>query len=33
MRCEDENKQKHIADGNSHEITAFSQDHESEGKQ
>ncbi|XP_009887262.1 PREDICTED: multidrug resistance protein 1 [Charadrius vociferus] len=32
MRSEDENKQKHTADENSHEITAFSQDHESEGK-
>ncbi|XP_063180837.1 ATP-dependent translocase ABCB1 [Chroicocephalus ridibundus] len=29
MRSEDENKQKHAADGNSHEITASSQGHES----
>ncbi|NXN74660.1 MDR1 protein, partial [Himantopus himantopus] len=32
MRSEDENKQKHTADGNSCEITASGQGHESEGK-
>lgn len=33
MHSEDEKKQKHTADGNSHEITASSQGHESEDKQ
>ncbi|KAM6338499.1 ATP-dependent translocase ABCB1 [Podargus strigoides] len=32
MHSENEKKQKHAADGNSHEITAFSQDHEPEDK-
>ncbi|PKU38077.1 multidrug resistance protein 1 [Limosa lapponica baueri] len=32
MRSEDENKQKHTADGNSHEIAAPSQGHEAEDK-
>lgn len=33
MRSEDEEKQKHTADGNSHNVTASSQGHESENKQ
>lgn len=33
MHSEDEKKQKRTTDGNSHEITASSQDHESEDKQ
>ncbi|NXH11661.1 MDR1 protein, partial [Bucco capensis] len=33
MNSEDERKQKHVADGNSYQVTASNQDHEAEGEE